>query len=682
MRVVASLTLCAAATSVSPTAKVVQLLQGMLAKGKQEKQDEEISFAKFKQWCGATHDVKAHSVEKSKEMIAALEAEIGKLDADIGVLGKQISTLDQEVETHKVDKKASTEVRRQEASDYSATHADYSESLDAIGRAITTLKKMASQAEAQDALLQVAVTAKRFLPLAAQKGIMAFLQQEPDTVGAGVQAPEAATYESHSGGIVDMLEDLKNKFRSQLSDLEKEELNQKHDYEMMIQTLEDEIEAATKTSSRKAAEKADKQKRMAEAQGEKDEEESDLAADSKYLSDLDAECMNKSVDYESRQKTRADEINAIEQAVGILSSDSVAGAADRHLPSLVQLRKGKSLLQLRSVARNPAQDQAAAYLQEAAGRLGSSVLAQIATAASASPFLKVQRLIRDLIIKLKEEANEEAEHTGWCNTELTTNQQTRDRKSAQVDELSSNLDELHATIGKLAADVSDLQEGVAALQRAMAKAGADRTAEKAQNKATIKDAQDAQAAVRQAISVLKEYYATAAGNTALAQGPAEDAPETFSGAYKGMQGESTGVIGMLEVIESDFARLEADTKAEESEAEDSFKKFVGDSKTDKAVKETDMENKQGTITRKKQDVEQVSQELQGTQKELDAAMDYYDKLKPSCVSAGVNYDDRVKQREEEIQSLKEALKILRGDDIPMPIESGRPEYETGASFQE
>jgi hypothetical protein len=56
-------------------------------------------------------------------------------------------------------------------------------------------------------------------------------------------------------------------------------------------------------------------------------------------------------------------------------------------------------------------------------------------------------------------------------------------------------------------------------------------------------------------------------------------------------------------------------------------------------------------------------DLEGTQKELDAALAYYDKLKPSCVDAGVSYDDRVARRKEEIESLQEALRILNGEDI-------------------
>jgi len=90
---------------------------------------------------------------------------------------------------------------------------------------------------------------------------------------------------------------------------------------------------------------------------------------------------------------------------------------------------------------------------------------------------------------------------------------------------------------------------------------------------------------------------------------------------------------------------------------------MNDSEVDKAMKNQDADNKEKTITRKSGDLTETKKDLKGTQEELDAALAYYDKLKPSCVDSGVSYDDRVARREEEIQSLKEALKILAGEDI-------------------
>jgi len=63
-----------------------------------------------------------------------------------------------------------------------------------------------------------------------------------------------------------------------------------------------------------------------------------------------------------------------------------------------------------------------------------------------------------------------------------------------------------------------------------------------------------------------------------------EAPAIFDSPYRGMQAENGGVIGMLEVIESDFARLEADTKAAEATAQKEYDTFMTDSKVDKSAK--------------------------------------------------------------------------------------------------
>merc|ERR1719261_1098172 len=195
-------------------------------------------------------------------------------------------------------------------------------------------------------------------------------------------------------------------------------------------------------------------------------------------------------------------------------------------------------------------------------------------------------MIKDLIVRLMEEANEEAEHKGWCDTELSTNEQTRKEKTDAVETLHAEIDQLEASIAKLTEDVNVLTTDVADLTAAMAKATEIRTEEKATNEATIKDAQEAQTATAQALTVLKEFYAKAAEATALLQ-----QPEIFDSPYKGMGAESGGVIGMLEVIESDFARLEAETTAAEATAQKTYDEFMTDSKVDKAQKTTDSEHK-------------------------------------------------------------------------------------------
>merc|ERR1711985_143300 len=90
--------------------------------------------------------------------------------------------------------------------------------------------------------------------------------------------------------------------------------------------------------------------------------------------------------------------------------------------------------------------------------------------------------------------------------------------------------------------------------------------------------------------VLKTYYDKAATNTALVQNKVPGAPETFDKPYTGMEGG--GVMGMLEVCESDFARLESETTASEAENTKSYDEFMADSTASKDTKTADMKNKE------------------------------------------------------------------------------------------
>merc|ERR1711964_436526 len=135
-----------------------------------------------------------------------------------------------------------------------------------------------------------------------------------------------------------------------------------------------------------------------------------------------------------------------------------------------------------------------------------------------------------------EEANAEASHKGWCDQELATNYKTRKEKTDQVETLKAEIDELKASIAKLGDEIVELSSALAALDAAMEKATKMREDEKVKNAETIKDAQEAQTAVSQALTVLKEFYAKAGKATALVQQQPE-APEIFDQPYKGMQGE-------------------------------------------------------------------------------------------------------------------------------------------------
>merc|ERR1712060_467545 len=237
------------------------------------------------------------------------------------------------------------------------------------------------------------------IPKEAKKSINAFLQQDPDE-GLAVSAPEAAGYEFQSQGVIEMLEKLLDKFVEERTVLEKEEMNSKQAFEMLVQELTAQIDQAKQDRTEKAETKAKKLQAKADAKGDLTETTTTKEADKKYLADLVATCEQKASDFESRQQLRTEELEAVAKAIEIVSSGAVKGNAEKHLPS--SFLEGSAMASLRMDAQSQWRAKAEMFLQQKARDLQSRVLSTIADHVAADPFRKVKKMIKDLITKLME----------------------------------------------------------------------------------------------------------------------------------------------------------------------------------------------------------------------------------------------------------------------------------------
>merc|ERR1719333_418239 len=216
-------------------------------------------------------------------MIGKLKADIQKYTADAAKLTKEIAELDEDISIWTGDIKAATNVREIEKADYDATHKDYSESVDALQRAIAVLKKQAHDRK-QASLVQVAALKDLdLIPQKAKNTIDLFLAQGAEPEGLAVSAPEANAYEFQSSGVVEMLEKLLDKFVDERTTLEKEEMNSKHAYDMLMQDLNAQVAQGEKERNAKAEAKSKALQAKADAEGDLADTTSTRDADQKYL---------------------------------------------------------------------------------------------------------------------------------------------------------------------------------------------------------------------------------------------------------------------------------------------------------------------------------------------------------------------------------------------------------------
>jgi len=305
----------------------------------------------------------------------------------------------------------------------------------------------------------------------------------------------------------------------------------------------------------------------------------------------------------------------------------------------------------------------ASYLQAQAAKLQSRYLSVVATHVSEDPFGKVKKMISDMIVKLMEESNEEADQHAYCTTELATNKLTRENTAADADKLTASVEKNTAEATQLASDLQRLSDEISEMRGQQAEATTIRAEEKTTNAKTISDAKEAQAAVEKAISVLRDFYGGAKSDDASLLQRTKKVKGGHKEPYTGMGDDSTGVLGMLDVVMSDFARLESETSSAEDQAATGFSTFMAETTQNVEVKNTEVGHKEGKQRQTQEALNAAKKQLDLTNEELDAAMKYYDQLKASCVDDGLSYEDRRARRKEEIASLQEALKMLDGESL-------------------
>merc|ERR1719310_2694139 len=410
------------------------------------------------------------------------------------------------------------------------------------------------------------------------------------------------------------------KAKAELADGQKAEMNAKFDFDMLKQKLEDAIAVGNKELGETKTEKAAAEEAKAVAEGELETADKGVADDSKKLQDL-------------------------QQAKDILQ-EKTGGAASRAY-SFVQVKS-----EIRTSTKNDQlKDRVLALVQGMADKDGDkmmSLLAERLRSASlmgADPFAKVKGMIQEMIEKLVADAQKEASHKAFCDKEMSETKAKRDDKQSDLDDLHTKIDKATSKIAKLKEEIATLQAELAAIAKAQKEADAMRAEEAAAWAEAKADYESGVEGVGMALQFLRDYYA--------------EKKEAFvQTTHDKATGAASGIIGMLEVVESDFSKNLAEGSAAEAMAIEAYEKLTQDNKIATTEKETAVKYKTKDQKETEAALVGLKEDADGTSKELAAILEYWDKLQPMCVAKPESYAERKKRREAEIAGLKEALTIL------------------------
>jgi len=679
----------AMAEETNPLAKVLDMMTEFQGKLVKEGEAEAKAYKKLFEWCDESsaninNEIKTSSAKKDK-----LEAKIGETTSDIEVGTSKVAELSGAIASAEADLKQATAIRKQEASDFSASEEELMATVSTLERATGILEKEMAKGSAALAQvdtsnmhsliqsLNVVVDAAAFSSVDRQK-LLALVQshqqeqqEEAEEDDSELRAPSASNYDSKSGGIVELLEDLKEKAESELADARKAEASAKQNFALLKQSLKDKIAADSKDMAEEKSGVASATEEKSAADGDLSVTQKDLKSSMASLKTAEKDCMRAAADHEATVAARDEELKVIAAAKKILQEST--GGAVKQSYSLLQVSsssKSKTLERIRS-----ANSEIVAMVKKLANEHHSAALSQLASRISAAvryggsagedPFAKVKSLVSSMIAKLEKEAEAEASEKAYCDDEMAKTKAKKGELEDGIASLTSKIDKAAARSAELKEEVAELQSELATLMKSQEELDKVRSESHSLYMTAKVDLTQGLDGVRKALGVLRDYYGGAAAAASMLQDDSKfgdfmqqpEAPET----HEKNSGAGSGIIGMLEVCESDFATSLAKTETQEADEAASYDEVTQENKVTKAAKGQDVKFKTAEAAGLDKSIAELSSDRDSTNSELSAVTEYFAKLQERCVAKPEPYEERKARREAEISGLKEALSTLENE---------------------
>lgn len=637
----------AATATAAPVAKVVALLGDLEKKILAEGESAHKVYAEFAEWCEDTSRTGQFEIKTGKSNVAKLNAQLANEGANIDSQAATIEGLASHIASDEADLAAATTIRSTEAADFAGKEKELLETVDTIGRAIGIIEREmkggASMMQLKNAgsvvqALKVLVSAES-LSNADEGKLSALLQSSSDDDDTG--APAGSVYDTHSNGVVDVLNDLLEKANSQLDEARKTEVSDKNNFLMLKQSLTDEISFENKEMAEARKSKAASEEAKAVADGDLDFTTKDLQADIKQLAGLHHNCMTKAEEFEAETKSRGEELKALADAKKVLVEATSFAQSFVQVNSQIDSRAGLAGYEVVRMVRDLSKKENSPELAQLASRVAATV--RFDSGSQADIFGKVKGLISDMISKLESESDADATEKSFCDKEMAETTQKKADKAAEIAKLSAKSDSLATKSANLKEQIATLESQLAELARSQATMGKIRGDEKQLFGTSSAETKEALDGVQVALKILNDYYSN------------------NEKAHTAADGSSTGIIGLLEVCESDFSKSLAVMTATEDNAAATYDAQSKANAILRTLKNQDVKYKTQESAALDKMVAELGSDVAGVSTEQAAVMDYLKQLTSRCVAVAETYSQRSSRRAAEIAGLKNALSILENE---------------------
>ena len=653
--------------------QAVKLLSNLQAQVSDEGNEAGKVFEDEKKLCSRRSRELRHSHDGVKAELEKSDAELAQASIEIDTMSTKIEEMAMSIASSENDLKEAQKLRDEEASVFSKEEQGLVSTVDALDRALAIIGHEQRKVYKSKSLLQMedsalplvealsAVVEASSVSTADGQRLMALVQSSQKAVAtedaedADVDAalgvePSPVAYQSKSGNLLAVLNEVLEKAQGELEKLRREEQEKLHSFQLLKQSLEAKMKLLNRDMASAQELKTEASQKKAAAEGSLVSAKKSMSEAAIALQDLQGSCLKKAAKFEKDMQARSEEVKALQEAKNAIAA-KMGGDV-----SFLQLGRSRGTRSAPDSERSAAAAAAARSVRRLAVKLESPSLVELAGrldyAASNhhlgsqrfgadDPFRKVRGLIEGMIGHLQSEARAEADHQAFCDKEMSVTGIKSADKQDDVDKLGTKIEQSKARLAHLTEQTATLREELTDLAQTQLEMDQVRSKEKALFDKTDRDAQDGMEGLRLALQVLRGYYARL-GDPA---------------------GRGKQVVSMLEYAKSDIHRRVTVLTGEEEQAVSEYQRVSKDNAVMSATKQHEVETFSADATVLQKLLNELTSDHSSAREELDALQEYMAKLQDQCVAKPEPYEERKQKREKEVQGLREALAGLDGSQL-------------------
>lgn len=676
-------TAAAVVNAEKPVQKVVSLLTDMQTQMEKDSKDDLAAFKKMECWCKTHRTKKGDAVIADQKIIKRATDTIAARTGTISALETEMKNLEADIAAAQEDIKSAANLRQKEAAEAGQSQKDMSDTITALTTALEILSKVQGGfIQHPTAFVQVKQTLAPFrntlrsdlwgvlgkLDSARQLregNSRGFLQQEEEpveerTYESGPVGPNAnkgavagaKSYNSGSGAIFGLLSEMKADFEKQLKDSKASEVEKEKGFKKILKEKGAMIAESKSMMTAKKGELGTAKIEQANAKKLKEETTMSLTSDQKFIVEMEEQCKDAVDGHGARSKERADEMAAVGEAIGFLTSDEARDV----------FNKGFNFIQVSSLRNRKSSRDILLRSAQKSARLGHGrralQLAELANLAKQGQgldaFVKVKEALDKLKSELAEEQSSEFAKRDDCNSGLSENKKTMTSKTVLLEDTEAAAAEMGAKIDASSELIKADELSVTEANAMIAAATDDRKAENAAFKETVSDQELVIKVLKAALGKLESFY----GKLGFLQQDAAPKQKT----YRRQQG-GNGALGLLHTIIADAEHVIKLSNTDEQKAEADYEKAMSDASAELKALEKSLITKKdesAKLETKKTEAEAVATQ---TTEELLALGKEEASLHAECDFLIKNFDVRQQARSDEMESIDQAKAVLSGADF-------------------